>query len=269
MDDSKGTKPAAHVGFVRFSRVRFAGLTVNLAYANNIDTRSGGVIMSVMPRFSSSRRRPYIFGVVVGLAILGTLLISAALLNASQYAALASTIQAIAVVPAIAIAAIALTADSHDKRVDRVLDFHKEFNSGEVLEATVRLGAHLRDHGKNGKVRPVDRDELVSDPVLSKYNTEQESTPRADAGIILRFFDRANAARVAQTVDLPLMAELIGRNAAWWNKAIIGPGSGISRTPLRDLANWADEFALKNRDKYPYLEQWGEHRGKEFEEGPS
>jgi hypothetical protein len=104
---------------------------------------------------------------------------------------------------------------------------------------------------------------------LSKYNTEQESTPRADAGIILRFFDGANAARVAQTVNLPLMAEFIGRNAAWWNKAIIGPGSGISRTPFRDLANWADEFALKNRDKYPYLEQWEEHRGKEFEEGPS
>ena len=98
-----------------------------------------GVTLSVMPRFSSSRRRLYIFGGIIGLVILGVLLISAALLSASQYAALASTIQAIAVVPAIAIAAIALTADSHDKRVDRVLDFHKEFNSGEVLGATVRL----------------------------------------------------------------------------------------------------------------------------------
>ena len=62
------------------------------------------------------------------------------------------------------------------------------------------------------------------------------------------------------------MAELIGRNAAWRNNAITGPGFGISRAPLRDLANWADGFALKNHDKYPYLEQWGEHRSKEFEE---
>jgi hypothetical protein len=218
----------------------------------------------MMIRFSFSRHRPYIFGGIIGLVILGVFLISATLLNANQYASMASTIQAIAVVPAIAIAAIALTNDGHDKRVDRVLDFHKELNSGEVLNATVRLATHLREHGQEGKVRPVTRDELIGDSVLSRYSKEQESTPREDAGIILRFFERANAARVAQTVDPPLMAELVGRNAAWWNRAITGPGYGISRAPLRDLANWADKFASENCDKYPYLQQWGEHRYKEF-----
>ena len=116
--------------------------------------RAGDVIVPIMLIFSSRLRRPYIFGGIIGLAVLSVLLVSAALLNASQYAALASTIQAIAVVPAIAIAAIALTNDGRDKRVDRVLDFHREFNSGEVANATARLVAHLREHGKNGKVRP-------------------------------------------------------------------------------------------------------------------
>jgi hypothetical protein len=61
-------------------------------------------MIHIMIRFSFSRRPRYIFGGIVGLVTLGALLILAALLNASQYAAMASTIQAIAVVPAIAIA---------------------------------------------------------------------------------------------------------------------------------------------------------------------
>ena len=233
-------------------------------YERHTFARPGIATISTMIKFSSSRRRPYIFGGIIGLVTLGALLISAALLDVNQYAATASTIQAIAVVPAIAIAAIALTTDGHDKRVDRVLDFHKELNSGEILNAAVRLDTHLREHGENGKVRPLTRDELLSDPVLSRYSKERESTPREDARIILRFFERANAARVAQTVDPPLMAELVGRNAGWWNLAITGPFYGVSRAPLRDLANWADQFASENRDRYPYLQQWGQHRNEEF-----
>jgi cytochrome c-type biogenesis protein CcmH/NrfG len=83
--------------------------------------------------------------------ILAVLITLAVVLSSSQYSAVASGVQAIAVIPAITIAALALTRDNRGKRVDRVLDFHREFNSGEIQKAAVRLTAHLREHGTDGR----------------------------------------------------------------------------------------------------------------------
>lgn len=213
------------------------------------------------------RRRPYIIGFLIGLTILIVFLVSASLLTAAQYGTLASTIQAIAVIPAITIAAIALNNDSHDRRVDRVLDFHRELNSGYVQDAMTRLSGHLREHSADGRVRPTSREELKDDQVLSKYRSNQISNPWADAGIIQQFFQRANAARVAETVDLPLTAELVGRSAAWWSLAIKDPGYGISLSPMRELAAWTDEFAAESNDRNPSVREWGQNRHVEF--GPS
>jgi hypothetical protein len=210
------------------------------------------------------RRRPYLVGIIIGFAILIVLLVSASVLSASQYGALASTIQAIAVIPAIAIAAISLNNDGHDKRVDRVLDFHKEINSGYVQDAMTRLSGHLRERSADGRVRPISREELRNDPILSKYKSDRDSNPWADAGIIQTFFQRANAARVAQTVDMPLMAELVGRSAAWWSLAINDPGFGISLSPMRELAAWTDKFAADNHRKFPSMREWGQNRRAEF-----
>jgi hypothetical protein len=69
---------------------------------------------------------------MVGFAVLGVLLAAPWWLNSGQYAALAGAIQALAVAPAVAIAAATLYRDSHDRRVDRVLAFHQELMSGEV-----------------------------------------------------------------------------------------------------------------------------------------
>lgn len=218
-----------------------------------------------MGRFAFRSRRTYIVSGFLGLGIIGILFALASFLTSAQYSAVASAIQAAAVVPAIAIAASALLRDSHDRRVDRVLDFHRELTSGEVLQARDRLGAHLRKHGVDGRVRPTSRDELRDDLKLSRYSTDHSNKPRSDVNVILRFFERVNAARIAATVDYPLLAELIGRHAAWWNLAIKDPGDDeVPRAPLRELATWADEFVLANQDRYSYLRNWGSNRQREF-----
>lgn len=220
--------------------------------------------MSLMKIVAASRGRTYVLGCVIGVLILIALLISASLLNANQYGALASTIQAVAVVPAIAIAALALTRDSRDKRVDRVLDLHKELHSSDMEGATDRLSAHLRKHGIAGKARPTSREELRGDPVLSKYSSDSQFKPGADIALILRFFERADVARVSNTVEPQLLVELIGRSATWWNLAITGIKDEMPLSHLNELADWADHFALKHPNEYPYLRNWGRNRNREF-----
>lgn len=217
-----------------------------------------------MIKLAASRHRPYVFGFAIGLLIIGLLLVSALLLSASQYSAVASTVQAIAVIPAIGVAALALISDSRDKRVDRVLDLHKEFTSGDVQAAKGRLSLHLRAHGINGRVRPTSREELTHDPALSKYSSNHNFRPRADLDLILRFFERTNAARIAQTIDAPMLVELIGRHAAWWDLAIVETRDEVPRAPLRELAIWANDFVHSNRSRYSSFRNWGQNRDREF-----
>jgi hypothetical protein len=194
------------------------------------------------------------------------LIIPATALTASQYSTVASVIQAAAVIPAIVIAALALNRDSRDKRVDRVLELHRELNSGELKEAKRRLTSHLREHGPAGHVRPTTYEELRDDPVMSKYSSEPGCNPRSDASEILRLFERANAARITGIIDEPLFVELICRHATWWNLAI-KDSSDLDQNPrahLRELAQWADAFALRHRRRYSYLRNWGQNRRREY-----
>jgi hypothetical protein len=207
-----------------------------------------------MTKFVIDHRRWYavggLFGVVTILAIL------ALFLTSSQFYAVAAIVQAVAVIPAVIIAALALANDSRGKQVDRVLDFHREFNSEELQSACMRLIAHLREHGTNGRVRPTSRDELRHDPVLSRYANGIGSDPRSDVSLILRFFERVNAAKTARIADPSLLAELIGRHAAWWDSAITYTNDDIARDSLRQLSTWADGYASTNQERFPYLRNW-------------
>ena len=210
------------------------------------------------------RSRPYVLGCIIGVLILAALLISTSLLSANQYGSLASAIQAAAVIPAIAIAALALTRDSRDKRVDRVLDLHKELHSNDLEEAKARLTAHLRKHGIDGKIRPTSREELRDDPVLSRYDSNSQFSPKADADLLFRFFERADVARLSNSVEAPLLVELIGRAATWWDLAITGVIDEVPRSHLKELAEWSNDFAIDHRHKYSYLQNWGSNRNREF-----
>jgi hypothetical protein len=54
------------------------------------------------------------------------------------------------------------------------------------------------------------RDELRHDPILSIYINTSDFSPRSYILLILRFFERVNAARIATIVDSALLVELIG-----------------------------------------------------------
>lgn len=208
--------------------------------------------------------RNFVLASIALLVAAGLVIGSVWLLTATQYSAIASAVQAVAVVPAVVVAALTLTRDSRDKRVDRVLDLHREFNSTEINEARTRLAAHLRSNGDGGRIRPTTYEELGHDPVLSRYASAAENTPRGDANKVLRFFERANAARIAKSVDPPMFVELICRHATWWNQAIAGSVDQVPRAPLMELATWADDFAFANKARYYFLRNWGQNRRKEF-----
>jgi hypothetical protein len=102
-------------------------------------------------------------------------------------------------------------------------------------------------------------------PVLSRYEADGDHLPIRDVNLILRFFERVNAARTARSVDLPLLAELVGRHATWLDLAIKRENDQVPREPLHDLAAWSDEFVARNRNRYPYFRNWGTNRHEDFD----
>jgi len=217
-----------------------------------------------MKLFTHLASRTVVFGCITGLVILATLLVLASLVTDSRYVALTAAIQAAAVIPSITIAGLALTRDSRDKRVDRVLELHRELHSPDLASAKARLTVHLMLHGTDGKIRPASREELAKDPALSRYEADDAFSPRRDVDLILRFFERADVARIANSVESSLLVELIGRSAAWWNLVIGGNVDEVPRSHLQELAEWANNFAFRHKDRYSYLQNWGRNRDGEF-----
>jgi hypothetical protein len=207
-----------------------------------------------MTKLVINHRRWYVIGGIFGTITI--LVILALFLTSGQFNAVAAIVQAAAVIPAVVIAALALANDSRGKRVDRVLDFHREFTSEELQSATARLIAHLREHGSNGRARPTSRDELRHDPVLSRYANDIGSDPRSDVSLILRFFERINAARTARIADPSLLVELIGRHAVWWDKVITNTDDDVARNSLRQLSTWTESYASVNQERFPHLRNW-------------
>ena len=76
------------------------------------------------------------------------------LLNSDQYQALASGVQAVGVLVALALGVSTLQADSKDRRVDRVIAYHSQISGGELQLARQRLIEYLLDHASDG-VMPV------------------------------------------------------------------------------------------------------------------
>ncbi|NAS21569.1 hypothetical protein GT755_07705 [Herbidospora sp. NEAU-GS84] len=185
-------------------------------------------------------------------------------MSAQEFAALAGIIQALAVIPTVAIGAYALLRDSRDRRIDRVLSFHQELMSGEIGAARNRLGTHLRNLGVEGRPLQIKRLDLLKDSKLGRYIDHEEAGPFSDATLLLRYFERANAARSAQSIYAPLFVELVGRHAAWWDMVFEDEGDRVPRAPLAELAAWSNQYAAKKRNVYPYLRNWGTNRTEDF-----
>lgn len=176
--------------------------------------------------------------------------------DASRYASLTSGVQALGVVTALAVGVATLMRDSRDRRVDRVLALHHELMTGDVWQARYRLVGHLRVLGRETASRSVSREELINDPDVSRYKPGSSGAPITDADLLMRFFERANAARRARSLHLPLFAELIGRHALWWNAALSGSPAWLTREPLTELAAWTSQYVETNRTRNPEVEKW-------------
>jgi hypothetical protein len=198
----------------------------------------------------------------VGVAIL--LSVWGWLLDDNQFSAAASGLQALFLVPALTLAVATLLSDSRDRRVDRVTTLHTELTSGELDEARRRLVKHLREHGPDNKPRVVSRHELDKDQTLSKYSNGQPSRPLDDTNRLLRYFERAEAMRLAGSLFEPLLVQLIGRHATWINLAIEPEANNTLRRSLSNFADWANEYAESNKHRFPYLADWGSSRTKDF-----
>jgi hypothetical protein len=214
-------------------------------------------------------RRKRVFGGLLALTLLAVLIGFGTVLRPDQYQALSGGIQAFGVLLALAIAAATLVSDSHDRRVDRVLQLHEMFTTPQMEAIRDRLRDHFRNHSDGtSRLRAVSLDELDSKGNLAKYSDDDSThSPYKDIRLLLRFMERASAARASHTVDEALFHELIGRHAAWWAVAV-GKDPAASPhllNPLLDLAAWADEYHKRHSSstKY-YMQSWGKGRQQDF-----
>jgi hypothetical protein len=188
-------------------------------------------------------------------------------LNAGQYQALAGAVQAIVVVAAFTIGLQTLMSDRRDRQVDRVLKLNEDLTAGPLDAARRRLVNHLRSHGQAGRALEVSLEDLDGDVQLISYpDTNIKGKPAEDARTILRFFERANAARLGHTVEISLFHELIGRHAVWLALALGKDPDQSQVAGLLELAEWAnayyDRYSAKSQRSY--LRNWGRSRMRDF-----
>lgn len=171
------------------------------------------------------------------------------LIGDDRYGALTDGMQALGLVVALAAAALTLRADSRNQTLDRVLALHQELMSGKVGAARVRLVRHLRGHRRNEE-RPTTLEELRHG-MLATYSSEDmrldhdsvaTHRPDLDLNILRRYFERADSAREAGAVYLPVFADLIGGHAQWWDRALVDDGRDTMRYHLADLADWSTSY---------------------------
>jgi hypothetical protein len=98
--------------------------------------------------------------------------------KADRFSAWATGVQAVGVIFALFLAGVSLQRDSHDRRVDRVMDLHRELVSGELSGPRFRLSRHLRELGSNGRVRSVSIWQLGTEGNL-KYTDPRKVQLRA------------------------------------------------------------------------------------------
>lgn len=184
------------------------------------------------------------------------LLIPIPWLTPTEYQLIASGFQAFGLVVALFFAAMTLSSDLHDRSVDRVLALHAEIVSGEVGAARSRLAHHLRTNGPvtagHRLVLQPGPDVLRDDPQLSVYaDATSGATPREDRVLLLRYFERTNAARELRTVDDGLFHKLIGPHTLWWDAALwCEKHDRPHRNELLDLATWVAQYTAKFNPDY-------------------
>ena len=192
--------------------------------------------------------------VLAAILLASVLVLPALFANSERYQAVSSGLQALGLIVTLVFAALAIRNDTHDKRVERVIDLYDRMASEPVHDARVRLARHLRKLG-TGPVQDVSQEALRSDPLVSRYVDEPGCTPAQDLNRILRIFERADALRLSGATDFALLHRLLGEPALWWDRAIAYAEREHVRQPLHDLAGWVREYTTQH-PQLTYVDSW-------------
>ncbi len=177
--------------------------------------------------------------------------------------------EALALIGGALVAVWTLLANRRDQRVERVLRLHEEFTTGEIGNARWRLRNHLARAlpagAKPHQVGQVRTAQLESGKLGQYESVVVSASPRYDATLILRFFERVRVAQNQGAVDPLMVCSLLGRHAGWWEIAILRSESYVQeREPLTLLTDWANQYARKYAQR-PGLEKWWCARERNFE----
>jgi hypothetical protein len=178
------------------------------------------------------------------------------LVDSGWVAALAGFVQALAVVPAVIIAAMTLSRDRKDRRVDRVLALYEEL-VGDLDDVRREVVDRVR----------LNRLRLKGERISQSIGTEEPgSAADKQVGKLLRFFERAEAMRVARSVDMRLLTDLVGSHAAWWDIAIVYDETSKARRALHRLALASNQYAEVRRAnrRFTQFSDWGRSRAADF-----
>lgn len=206
--------------------------------------------------------RPWLTGLISVITLSVVVGVPGRWMGPSRYQAFMGAVQAIGLGLALAIAWASLQNDRTARRVDRTIRFHEELVQGELGEARHRLVMHLREHGleKDGQKRVLQPKEgdLRLEAGLSEYSFGALRTPDEDRVLILRYFERVNAARVAGIVSPDLLHRLIGPHALWWDAALWNLAHGRAhRSELLRLAKWVGKWGEDHQmEASEYLPLW-------------
>jgi len=192
------------------------------------------------------------------------------ILDQSTFNVVIGGLQAIGVVVALGLGAATLRRDSYDRRVDRTLALNQEFMTGAIWLARRRLFAHIKSLAADPAMgfQVITREQLRRDPQISRYR-DGEGSPEDDVDLMMRFFERANAQRVTAVVELPLFAELLGRHALWWDRAIVADEQWITRLSLAAMGTWFERFVHSTSGLHPERRAWLSGVEKDFPSQPA
>ena len=184
------------------------------------------------------------------------LILAAPQFEPEQYQGFTGALQAAGLVVALFLAYSTFLGDSRDRRVDRVLALHAELTSGDIQTARVSLVNFLRDQSSDDRVARMNLTELRASEALGAY-VGATGSPRKDANLILRFFERADAARRAGSLFDPLAHELLGRHSTWLRLALCRGGEPLCDA-LVSFADWADDYTKTEAFRRSrYADRWG------------
>lgn len=204
------------------------------------------------------------WSLVTGVVFVLVLAIPACFTTAGVYVGYVGAIQTLGVLLALVVAVATLRSDSRDRRVDRVLSFHREFTTGEVGEARSRLGQLIKGRMVDGEIAQSD---IRNDLSLNTYgDVSRTATPVHDRNLLLRYFERVWIAHDRGSLDDLMLTALVGRHATWWDRAL-PQETTTARVPLARLAEWSNRYAEANA-REPSLEGWGQTRRADFGDHP-